>query len=357
MKKHMSLLLVVTMLLSFTACGQTGKSEETTFVTMESTVSATEETTSETTEASNQYPVVLTDHAGREVVIEEEPKKLVSCYYITTSLLMALNLDEKMVGIENEPELRPVYNLSNPNLLELPWVGTAKTLDLEACAALEPDLVILPLRLKDSVPLLEAMGIDVLLVNPESQELLTEMIRMVATACNRTEKAEELLTFLSKQENYLESILVDVDTPKVYLSGNSNFLSTAGSAMYQADMISLAGGNNVAAEISDTYWTEIDYEQLLVWNPDYIILASSAKYTVEDVLSDPNLADCTAVVNRNVYQIPANAESWDSPVPSSILGALWLANILHPEQLTDTDCTAIMDDYYETFYHFTYSKN
>lgn len=357
MKKLISLLLVLTMLFSFVACGQTGKPEETIPATTEATVPATEEIVPETTAALSHYPVTVTDHAGREVVIEAEPRRLVSCYYITTSLLMALDLDEKMVGIENEPELRPIYILSNPDLLELPWVGTAKILDLEACAAVEPDLVILPLRLKDSASMLEDLGIDVLLVNPESQEQLTEMIRMVATACNRAEKADALLTFLAEKERHLNSLLADVDAPKVYLSGNSNFLSTAGSAMYQADMISLAGGSNVAAQIPDTYWAEIDYEQLLAWNPDYIIMASSAKYTVEDVLNDPNLADCTAVKNGNVYQIPADAESWDSPVPGSILGALWLANVLHPEQLTDTDCAAIMDDYYETFYQFTYRKN
>ena len=124
----------------------------------------------------------------------------------------------------------------------------------------------------------------------------------------------------------------------------------------QADMIRLAGGVNVAAEIEDTYWVEIDYEQLLAWNPDYIILASNAAYTVEDVLSDPNLAGCTAVAHGNVYRLPAAAEAWDSPVPGSILGALWLSNVLHPELLTDTDCSAMIDDYYETFYNFSYSE-
>ena len=340
MKRIISLLLALTMVLSFAACGQAGNPEET-------KPSAT----------INHYPITVTDHAGREVVIEEEPERLVSCYYITSSLLMALDLDEKMVGIEDNPDYRPIYALSAPHLLNLPWVGTAKVLDTEACAALEPDLVILPLRLQDSAEILEDLGFDVLLVNPESQELLTEMILMVAAACNREKKAEELLSFLSKQESYLRSTLADVDTPKVYLSGNSNFLSTAGNAMYQADIIRLAAGNNVAAEITDAYWAEIDYEQLLSWNPDYIILASSAKYTIEDVLNDPNLADCTAIMNGNVYQIPADAESWDSPVPSSILGALWLAGVLHPELLTDTNCAAIMDEYYETFYQFTYSKS
>lgn len=338
MKKLVSVLLILSFLISFAGCSAPRSKNE-------------------GSASAGFYPVTLTDHAGREVIIEEEPQRLISCYYITTSLLMALDLDGKLVGIENDPELRPIYELSNPDLLELPWVGTAKTLDLEACAALEPDLAILPLRLKDSAVILEDLGMDVLLVNPESQELLTEMIQMVAKACNRENQAEALLRFLSEKEMYLRAALADVDAPSVYLSGNSNFLSTAGDDMYQADMIRLAGGRNVAEEITDTYWAEIDYEQLLAWNPDYIILASSAKYTVEDVLNDPNLADCSAVVNGNVFKIPADAEAWDSPVPGSILGALWLANILHPERLTDTNCTEIMDEYYETFYQFTYSEN
>ena len=348
MKKFISLLEVLAILFLFAACGLSGGPEETN--------PATAEVISETMAAAEYYPVTFMDHAGREVLIEKEPQKIVSCYYITSSLLISLDLDEKMVGIEDHPDYRPIYGLSAPHLLELPWVGTAKVLDVEGCAALEPDLVILPLRLKDSAQILENLGIDVLLVNPESQDLLVEMIQMVGTATNTRKTADSLIAFLEEQEKALMDHLSDIDPSGVYLAGNSSVLSTAGDAMYQSDMIRLAGGRNVAAEIPDTYWAEIDYEQLLAWDPDYIILASSAKYTVEDVLNDPNLAACNAVVNGNVYQIPSDAESWDSPVPGSILGAVWLANVLHPDQFTDTDCTVIMDTYYETFYDFTYSK-
>ena len=341
MKKWISIILILTVLMSFAACGQTGNPEES-MPNAETSL--------------GNYPITVTDHAGRKVTIENEPQRLVSCYYITSSLLMALDMDEKMVGIEDNPDYRPIYALSAPHLLDLPWVGTAKVLDVEACVALNPDLVILPLRLKDSAQILESLGIDVLLVNPESQELLLEMIRMVAAATNTQRTAEALISFLEKQESDLKGILSGEDAPRVYLAGNSSLLTTAGNAMYQSDMIRLAGGINVAADVKDAYWAQIDYEQLLTWNPDYIILASSAKYTTEDVLRDPNLAGCTAVVNGNVYQIPCDAESWDSPVPSSILGALWLAGILHPDLLTGADCAAIMDEYYETFYQFTYSK-
>lgn len=342
MKKHISLFLILTLLLSLAACGLNSMPTESAPVTSTPVVS--------------HYPVTVTDQAGREVTIAKEPQRLISSYYITTSLLMALDLDERLVGVEDNAQLRPVYGLSNPEILELPSIGTAKELDLEACAALSPDLAILPMKVKDSVDDLQALGIPVLLVNPESQDLLTEMIRLVATATNTEKTAADLISFIEAQENLLTESLPDTPVPSVYLAGNSSFLSTAGNAMYQSDMIRLAGGRNVAAEITDTYWAQIDYEQLLSWDPEYIILPSSAKYTVQDVMTDPNLSGCRAVMNGNVHQVPGDAEPWDSPVPGSILGALWLANILHPEWMTDTVCTEIMDEYYETFYHFTYSK-
>ena len=357
MRKIISLFLVLTMLLTLAACGQTGKAEETAPATTEAPVPATEAPIPETTAAPSHYPVTVLDHAGREVVIEEEPQKLVSGYYISTSLLIALDLDEKLVGIEAKANKRAIYALAAPELIDLPNVGTAKEFDLEGCAALEPDLVILPLKLKSAAETLEGLGIDVLLVNPENQELLTGMIHMIAAATNTEEQAEALLNFTMEQETLLRAAMSGVEMPSVYLAGNSSLLSTAGNAMYQSDLIRLAGGVNVAAEIEDTYWVEIDYEQLLTWNPAYIILASDATYTADDVLADPNLAACAAVVNGNVYQMPSKAESWDSPVPSGILGALWLANVLHSEALTAADCADRIDEYYETFYNFTYSEN
>jgi carboxyl-terminal processing protease len=71
-----------------------------------------------------------------------------------------------MVGIENDPQKRAVYALSAPDLLNLPTVGTAKELDLEVVASLEPDLLILPMKLKNTVEMLETLGFDVLLVEP-----------------------------------------------------------------------------------------------------------------------------------------------------------------------------------------------
>ena len=302
-------------------------------------------------------PVTLVDQAGREVTIEDVPERLVSGYYISTSLLIALGLEDQLVGIEAKAAKRPIYRLSAPELIDLPNVGTAKEFDLEGCAALEPDLVILPLKLKNAAETLEALGIDVLLVNPEDQERLMGMMDLIADATGTAEQVQKLKDFTARQEKLLEEKLADTEKPTVYLAGNSSMLSTAGNAMYQSDMIRLAGGVNAAADIADAYWVEISYEQLLAWDPEYIILASDASYTVEDVLADPNLSACQAVQNGRVHKLPDKAEAWDSPVPSAILGAVWLANVLHPEQFTNEECQALINEYYETFYGFTYSEN
>ena len=349
MKRFLALLLSLMMIVSLIGCAGNEKNEETAEPEVEETQPEAEEP------AASAFPVTVTDQAGRTVTIEAEPQSIVSGYYISTSLLIALDQEDKLVGIEAKADKRPIYRLSAPQLIDLPNVGTAKEFDLEGCAALEPDLVILPIKLQNAVPTLEELGLTVLLVNPETQELLDEAVELVSTATGSTAQAQALADFSAQQQAWLEETLADAEAPSVYLAGNSSMLSTAGSAMYQNDMITAAGGANVAAEITDTYWVEVDYEQLLAWNPDYIILASDADYTCEDVLADPNLAGCAAVANGNVYQLPNRAEAWDSPVPSGVLGSVWLASILHPDLCAPADADAIIEEYYESFFDFDYS--
>lgn len=359
-KKQLSIILICTMLAVLTACGT--DSVTTTQSTTESTTAASvseeasskelssEESSTEADAEQTVYPVTVTDQAGREVIIEKKPSSIVSGYYISSSLLIALGLKDKVVGIEAKADKRPIYKLAAPEMTELPNVGTAKEFNLETCAALSPDLVILPMKLKDAAQSLTDLGITVLLVNPESQDLLTEMINTIATATNTNSEAAKLLAYIDSQKDMLTSALSGVEPESVYLAGNSSFLSTAGPSMYQSSIIELAGGKNAADSITDTYWAEISYEQLLAWDPSYIIIASDAEYTVDDVMNDPNLAECTAVKNSHVYAIPGDVEALDSPVPAGVLASVWLAGILHPDKVSTGTYTTEMTNYYETFY-------
>ena len=92
MKKLMILLLTLVLLLS--ACAQPGKTP--------------------TQPADGAYPMTLTDMAGRSVTLNAKPEKLVSGYYISTSALIALGLEDNLVGVEAKADKRAIYRLSAP---------------------------------------------------------------------------------------------------------------------------------------------------------------------------------------------------------------------------------------------------
>lgn len=296
-------------------------------------------------------PIVLTDQTGREVTLETPAETLVSGYYISTSACIALGLKDRMVGIEKK--IIPIYDLAAPEFNDLPKVGTAKEFDLEGCLALEPDLVILPKKLKDAAETISAQGIPVLLVNPESQEQLADMLELIGRATGTEDTAARLISTYQASANKLENLnsrLDDSQKPSVYLGGNGSYLSTAPRDMYQADLIRLGGGVNAADELEGDSWTDVSYEQILAMNPDVILLPSDASYTVDDVLGDSQLAGVAAVESGRVYAMPNSFEAWDSPVPSCFLGSEWIMSVLHPDLLPVDELRQDAAQFYQEFY-------
>lgn len=350
---------------SETESGETSVSETPVSKTIATETTAAEVSPAQTTppnisapaEPDSKTPVTVTDQLGREVVISQKPETIISGYYISSSLLIALGQADRVAGVEAQAEKRPIYGLAAPKLLDLPGVGTVKELDLELCASLEPDLVIIPAKLKEKIPAMEELGLTVLVVDPENRQLMKEMTELLGTATYSRETAQRLIDATDKLSADLRTTLATVlekeEKPTVYLGGNSSFFSTAGPSMYQHSLIEQAGGENVAASLSDSYWSKISYEQLLAWDPDYIILAANAAYSVDSILADEQLAECAAVKNGHVYQIPGQIEAWDSPVPGSVLGSLWLASVLHPEACSPARYQQAVTAFYEEFYGFT----
>lgn len=307
-------------------------------------------------EAEEKTEIKITDHLGREIVIGEKPERIVSGYYITTSLLIALGLEDSVVGIETGADKRPIYSLAAPQFIELPNVGSAKNFDLEGCIALEPDLVILPIRLKDIVESLEKLGINVIAVNPENMDLLKESIDMISKATGTENIGEKLKSYYDTKLSEIKNLIGEEGKTRVYIGGNSDFLSTATKNMYQTFMVEAAGGINVASDIDDTYWATISYEQLLAYNPDVIIGVPSAAYTKEDILKDERLKAVNAVQKGQVYMMPDAFEAWDSPVPSSILGTMWLTSVLYGDKYPYEKFTEDAAYFYKEFYGIEINK-
>ena len=346
--KWLAMLLAVVMVLSFAACGQ------------EPAPAPQPEPTTDVT-----YPVTVKDMAGREVTLEKQPERIVSGYYISSSACIALGLTDKMVGIEDKSAKRPIYKLAAPALIDLPNVGSAKAFDLEACIATEPDLVILPMKQKDTAQTLQEMGIATLLVLPESHEQLIEMFTLIGTATNTVKQAEKLISYYNTKLSAVTELTRDIpddEKPVVYLGSTGDILRTAPKEMYQASLITTAGGKNAGDVLEGSSWTDIDNETFLTMNPDIIVIptdnfaVSSPDYTAEDVMNNPTFSDVTAVKNSAVYQMPVGYEAWDSPVPSGILGTLWMLKTLHPELYPAEQFAADVNEFYTVFYGFSVNE-
>ncbi|MCP1101809.1 iron complex transport system substrate-binding protein [Aequitasia blattaphilus] len=298
--------------------------------------------------------VTVTDQADRKVIIGENVEEIVNCYYISTSTCIALGLTNRMTAVESNADIRPIYRLAAPELLDLPAVGSPKEFNLEACIDLNPDLIILPKRLQDSADTLTDLGIPVILVNPESHEELIEMISLIGDATSTQDAANHLVEYYNKEWKEIQDLTKNLQTtPSVYMGGNSSYLTTAPKDMYQSSIIGDAGGVNVGDAIDGTSWAEVSYEQILEMNPEFFIIPSNASYRKEDIMNDPHLANISAITSKRVYQMPNDFESWDSPIPSGILGVKWLLSVLHEELYSLDDLRQNAADFYKEFYNLT----
>ena len=118
MTKMTALLLAAAMAL--TACGSTAavssEAAASAAAAPEVTASPEEAAAAPAAETAVTYPLTVTDQLGREVTIETEPKTLASGYYISTSLLIALGVQDELVGVEAKADQRTIYSLSAPEL-------------------------------------------------------------------------------------------------------------------------------------------------------------------------------------------------------------------------------------------------
>ncbi len=331
MKRAVSFLLIVIMALClFSGCNENEKSEA----------------------------VTLVDQLTREVTLEKIPERIVSGYYISSSALIALGLEEKLVGIETGSNKRPIYAKAAEELLSSAYdVGSAKSFDVEACLSAEPDLVILPKKAKDYAETLSTVGIPVIIVDPESQKSLEQMIELLGKATGTEENADKLIRYYNEEKVVLDFLMSGVERENVMFCNPGNYLSIAPNGMYQSDLIEKSGGRNAFSDIEGTSWVNVSYEQIALANPDVIIVPTNSNANgtpdyLEELLNDPALSGINAIKNKRVYIMPSGYESWDSPVPSGILGAFWLVSVLHPELFSSENLAKEVNYFYETFYGF-----
>ncbi|MEG1847161.1 MAG: ABC transporter substrate-binding protein [Lachnospiraceae bacterium] len=340
MKKITALGLALLLAMTTVGCGTTNTIVEETTMPAEAAIETNE----------------IVDQLGRTVQLPKQIDRVVSSYYITTSLIIALQAQDKLVGIEMKPDKRPIYKKAAPEIIELPQVGNSKTISVEECASLEAQVVIIPTKLEEFIEPLEKLGICVVAVEPEDLDRFLDCIKLVGTIVGKQDRAEQLITYYQDKVEFITDLTKDItEQPSVLLLG-TDMLSTCTTDMYQSSLIAMAGGVNIASDVKKGKWVAISKEQIIQYNPDVILNLSYSDFTLEEVAAETSFAQIPAVQNKQMYTFPSKLEPWDYPTPSSALGMLWLTSTLHPDLYSAEQYVQDAKDFYQEFFGITVTE-
>ncbi|HMA53525.1 MAG TPA: ABC transporter substrate-binding protein [Acidobacteriota bacterium] len=275
-------------------------------------------------------PQVIKDDLGRPFPLPTgTPRRIVSMAPNVTEILFALGLGPRVVGVTRfcdwPPEAKAV-----------PKIGGLVDPNVEIIRSLDPDLVIAfrgnPLRIVDRIRKLD-LPVFVLDIG-QGLDNLFPLIERIGRVTRTESEAAGLVAKLRARVETVDGGLRDVlSRPQVFVLLYGQGLWTCGGESYVDDLITRAGGTNVASSLPKK-WVLYKRERIIKDDPDVVfILARSASDFAEgrDRFSRmPGMDGIKAVRQRKLYELDENAASRFGPRLVEVLARM--AELLHPER-------------------------
>ena len=308
--------------------------------------------------------LVLTDQAGNTIEISQPVERLISTYGPATAFIYSVDAEDRLVSASylgaRDPMGAAVMEKIDPRFSEI--LGeeffTQEDFNVEQAAALNPDLIITSSRTA-WLNTAEQLDLSVFLFDAETPERLREAMQLTGQLFgpHSVRQAEVWQAYYDEIFDAVReqtASLPDDERPKVLFTGTVPTRIASGE-MYQTDIIEAAGGVSVSTALTG-YWNDVNLEQILVWDPDVIIVPPYGGASISAITESPEWQILDAVQAGKVYQMPKLVVPWDTPAPDSVLGIVWLAQLLHPE-LVSLDCKAEADYFYNTFYNYPVTQD
>ena len=333
MKKIISLLLIITLSLNFFACSQT--------------------------EHISDSAYLFTDDCGREVYVPDQISRIVSSGPLAQIILFAI-APEMFVGLSSK-WTENAENIIPEQYLSLPYLGqlySSADLNIEELANVSPELILDIGESKDSAAenldaLQEQTGIPTVFVSA-SLETMPDTYRTLGKLLGKEEQGEVLAQFCERVYERTLNILQHVGDNKttVLFIGGEEGLNVIAKDSYHAELLDILTDNLAVVDTpsSKGLGNSVDMEQIVLWNPDFIIFAPDSIY--ESVSELPTWNGLSAITNGNYIETPDVPHNWMGTPPSvqRYLGMIWLTAVLYPEYCDYNVKEEIME-YYRLFYH------
>lgn len=317
-KKFFILILVIALGVSLIGCADEISD------TAEETAEATEEVIeSEDGAVEEEEPyLVFTDGMNREIVLEEEPMRVISVAPSITETIYAIGSESKLIG-------RTDYCNYPEDAQTVESIGSLQEVNIEKISELEPDIVLASTHFKEeTLNKIESLGIPVaMIISQESFEGVYSNIEDIGKILNKRDEAALIIDDMKESVNYVKTTVESQEPRSVYyVIGYGEYGDyTATGDTFIHEMLEMAGGKNVAADA--TGW-KFSLEKLVEADPA-VIIAEDNPSTIKGIKEANGYKDLTAVKQDNLKGITKGKIELMGPRLAD--GLLDIAKALHPE--------------------------
>ena len=258
---------------------------------------------------------------------QDTSARYVSLAPSSTEILFAIGLDKEIVGVSsycNYPQ--------QARLKEI--VGTFSQPNIEKIVSLKPDIVFCAgIEQAPVAAQLKRLGIKVAVHEPKNIKELLDSIKEIGGLTAKQAQAEELVKKMQQtiQEVNAKAAAIPLEQrPWVFVEYWNNPLMTAGPGSFIDELITLAGGRNIAYDAPRAY-CNFSPEEVLSRNPGCIILAYMVSGDAATTLTHRlGWSALSAVKNKRVYS-DINPDLLLRPGPRIVEGLRQVHIRLYPQ--------------------------
>ncbi len=350
MKKRVSigflvLLIVAVALLAVTGCGEDGSSPTTAAVsTSEAASTTTAPAQPTTTQAvSSTEPAAtgktVTDMAGREVTLPAEINSIATfgSIGVLNAMVETMGAGDKIVNqmsasFTKTDQWKYQYVFA-PQIANGPLFENANR-EVQIEDVLQAALDLSLCMTKETMTLLEDKGLTVLYLEWKDLEDVPVCINLLGEALGKEDIAADYLQWFDEKTAAAEALATQIPEGEKKTVLYGQVTSFTQPHIIAEWWIAEAGGKSATAERpTDAESYEYTLEDLLAWNPDVMVVASSSM--IDEIKADARLANVKAVSANAIYTIPTVAHVWGNRTPEQPLTVMWMMNKLYPELMTN----------------------